>query len=128
MGSQEPEFGQSFLGHKAITFIGRDDSRLVVFDNCFNYLSWLTENPLATESILVLNSQDLLQSAIRKAKDFLEISVFFNRDYIGRLACAEFVQALPLAIDKSVQYKDFNNYNEMLVTNIKKKRTVSRST
>ena len=114
------------LGHKAITFIGRGSTSLAVFDNCFNYLSWLTENPMATESILVLNSAGLLRSAIRKAKAFLEISIFFNRDYIGRLACAEFIQALPQAVDRSAQYKDFSDYNEMLITRIKKKRSLSR--
>jgi hypothetical protein len=121
------QYFKGSLGHRGITFISRDDCRLAVFDNYFDYLSWLTENPVAPESILVLNALDLLQSAIRKAKDFLEISLFFNRDYIGRLACAEFIQAMPHAADRSAHYKDFNGYNEMLVTRIKKKRTISRS-
>jgi hypothetical protein len=114
------------LGHKAITFISRDETRVAVFEGCFNYLSWLTENPFSSDSILVLNSATLLESAIRKAKDFLEISVYFDRDYIGRQACADFIRALPQAVDQSVRYKDFNDYNDMLVYKTKKVRKVSR--
>lgn len=116
------------LGHKAITFISRDETKVAVFEGYFNYLSWLTESPFSSDSILVLNSATLLESAIRKAKDFLEISVFFDRDYTGRLACADFIRALPRAIDQSASYKDFNDYNEMLVRKTKKTRTVSRGT
>jgi len=116
------------LGHKAITFISRDETKIAVFEGCFNYLSWLTDNPFASDSILVLNSAMLLESAIRKAKDFLEISVYFDRDYAGRLACAEFIRALPQAIDQSVRYKEFNDYNDMLVYKTKKVRKVSRGT
>jgi hypothetical protein len=119
-------FFKGCLGHKAITFIAGDQSRLMVFDNYFNYLSWLEENPLACESVLVLNNMDLLQSAIRKAKDFLEISVCFNRDYSGRLACAEFVRVLPWAVDGSVHYKDYKDYNEMVVSRSKCRRPLSK--
>lgn len=108
------------LGHKAITFISRDETKLSVFEGFFNYLSWITYNPFASDSILILNSTTLLESAIRKAKVFFAISVYFDRDYTGRLACADFIRALPQAVDQSVRYVDYNDYNEMLVCNTKK--------
>ena len=104
------------LGHKAISFIGRDCNQVAVFEGYFNYLSWLTVNPLAGDSILVLNSASLLASAISKAKDFSEISLFFDRDVTGENISAAFLQALPRAIDQSGQYLNFNDYNEMLVS------------
>jgi len=108
------------LGHKAITFISRDETKVAVFEGCFNYLSWLTDNPFASDSILVLNSATLLESAIRKAKDFLEISVYFDRDDTGRLKSAELVQALPRAVDRSLIYREHNDYNEMIVKRTKR--------
>ncbi|MGZ3751868.1 MAG: CHC2 zinc finger domain-containing protein [Flavisolibacter sp.] len=116
------------LGHKAITFIGRDENSLSVFEGCFNYLSWLTENPFALDSILILNSATLLESAIRKAKDFAMISIFFDRDQIGEQASANFLRALPQAIDQSARYQDYNDYNEMLISHSGTIHKVSRGT
>lgn len=114
------------LGHKAITFIGRDAEALSIFEGCFDYLSWRADNPFAADSILILNSASLLESAIRKAKDFLEISLFLDRDDIGRQASADFIRAIPAAIDKSTAYLDFKDYNEMLVSRMKKRHTIHR--
>ena len=44
------------LGHKGISFIPGNDDSLHVFEGFFDYLSWLADNPFATNSVLVLNS------------------------------------------------------------------------
>jgi hypothetical protein len=108
------------LGHKAITFISRDERSVSVFEGCFNYLSWQTDNPQSEDSILILNSAVLLESAIRKIKDFLEISVYFDRDDTGRLKSAELIHALPGAVDRSLIYREHNDYNEMIVKRTKR--------
>jgi hypothetical protein len=103
------------LGHRAITFIGRDYDSLSVFTDCFDYLSWLGDNPFAVDSIVILNAPGLLQSAARKARAFSQISTFFCRDDAGKMQSAEFTGILPQATDRSVIYKGYRSYNEMII-------------
>lgn len=103
------------IGHKAIGFISRSETSVCIFADSINYLSWQADYPDSDDSILILNSPDLLLATIRKVKDFLEVSVLFNRDDTGRLQSAELIRALPQAIDRSALYKGYGSYNEMLV-------------
>ena len=103
------------LGHKAISFIPNSEKRLAVFEGFFNYLSWLTENPFATDGVLVLNSLSLLQAGIIKAQDFKDISLFFDNDPSGRQGTLDFQAAIPWATDRSGIYKDHNDYNDLIV-------------
>jgi len=103
------------LGHKAISFIPNSEKRLSVFEGYFDYLSWLTENPFAPDSVLVLNSLSLLQPAIGKAEGFVNISVYFDNDPSGRQATTYFLAALPWTIDRASIYKGYNDYNDRIV-------------
>lgn len=114
------------LGHPAISFISKSETKVNVFQDSINYLSWQTDNPEANGSILILNSDDLLLAAIRKVKDFQEISVLFNRDDTGRLKAAELIQALPQATDRSAIYEGHAHYNEWLVKRNKRLQTIKR--
>jgi hypothetical protein len=102
------------LGHKAMSIIPGDDERLSVFEGYINYLSWLTENPMATDSILVLNSIALLQAATRKAKEYSEVNLFFDRDSTGHIASIDFKKAVPQSKDCSHHYLNYNDYNDKL--------------
>jgi len=102
------------LGHKAISFIPVNDTKLAVFEGYLNYLSWLTEHPLATDSVLILNSIALIQGAIRKAKDYGKVNLFFDRDTVGQLASLDFKKAVPQATDCSHHYLHYNDYNDKL--------------
>ena len=110
------QYFKGCLGHKAISFIPGDDTKLAVFEGYLNYLSWLTENPQATGSVLVLNSIALIQGAIRKAKDYPEVNLFFDRDSAGHLAGLDFKKAVPQATDCSHHYLHYNDYNDKLRT------------
>jgi hypothetical protein len=103
------------LGHKAISFIPYSEKRLAVFEGFFDYLSWLTENPFAPDSVLVLNSVTLLQAGITKAEGFPEINLYFDNDPAGRQATLDFMGALPWAIDRSGIYEGYKDYNERIV-------------
>ena len=103
------------LGHKAISFIPNSESRLAVFEGYFNYLSWLTDNPFATESVLVLNSLALLHAGLTKAKPFYDVCLFFDNDLSGQRATSAFRQAMPHAIDCSGIYRGYNDYNDKLI-------------
>ena len=102
------------LGHKGLTFIPGDTARLAVFEGFLNYLSWLTENPLANDSVLVLNSIALIQGAIRKAKEYGEVNLFFDRDNSGQLASLDLKKAVPQATDCSHHYLHYNDYNDKI--------------
>jgi hypothetical protein len=103
------------LGKKAISFIPNSPLRLAVFEGYFNYLSWLTDNPFATESILVLNSISLIAAGLDKARTYNDVCLFFDNDLPGERATATFKQALPHAIDGSGIYKGYNDYNDKIV-------------
>jgi hypothetical protein len=103
------------LGHKAISFIPDSEQRLSVFEGYFNYLSWLTDNPFANDSVLVLNSLSLLQPGIEKAKGFPNIFLFLDNDPSGRQATLDFQSKVPAAIDCAGIYTGYNDYNDRLV-------------
>ena len=106
------------LGNKAISFIPRNEQSLAVFEGFFDYLSWLTENPFADESVLVLNSLSLLQVGIEKAGGFSVVSTYFDNDTTGRKATLTFKAALPQAIDRSSIYEGYNDYNDKTVAEL----------
>jgi hypothetical protein len=103
------------LGHKAVSFIPNSEKKLAVFEGFFNYLSWLTENPFAPDSVLVLNSLSLLQAGILKAKGFRDIELYLDNDPSGRQATLDFTSALPWAKDRAGIYTGYNDYNDLIV-------------
>jgi len=107
------------LGKKAITFIKCDPKHLAVFEGFFNFLSWLTDNPDSTKSIIVLNSLSLLDSGIHKAKSYSHIDLYFDRDKAGFTAFQTWLKALPYSIDRSSIYDGYNDYNDKIVTDIR---------
>lgn len=106
------------LGHKDISFIPGNGRSLAVFEGFLNYLSWLSENPSATESVIILNTLSLLQPGIKKAGDFVDISIYFDNDPSGRRATQVFKAALPQAIDRAGIYEGYNDYNEKIVAEL----------
>ena len=100
------------LGHKAISFIPGSENRLAVFEGYLNYLSWLTDNPGADDSVLVLNSIALLNAAAKKAQPYNHIALYFDRDQTGHNATLELIKALPQALDHSAIYDGHNDYND----------------
>lgn len=80
-----------------------------------DYLSWLRDNPEAKDSVIVLNSVNLIDNAIDKATTYAKINVYFDRDKAGETAFHTLQQALPHAQDQSFIYAGHNDYNEMLM-------------
>ena len=106
------------LGRKAISFIPNSEKKLAVFEGFVNYLSWLTTNPFAADSVLVLNSISLLQQGIIKAEGFSHISLYLDNDISGRQATIDFQSALPWAKDCAGLYAGYNDFNDMLVSGL----------
>ncbi|SDL77108.1 DNA primase (bacterial type) [Sphingobacterium mizutaii] len=107
------------LGRKSISFIAGNPDRLSVFEGYMDYLSWLRDNPQSIDSILVLNSVNLLEMAIDRAAGYQEIDLYFDRDKAGSTALTNFRQKLPHSTDRSEVYKGYNDYNEMLMIRLR---------
>lgn len=106
---------KSCLGHKATTFISGDPDTLSLFEGYMDYLSWLSDNPKATDTVIVLNSVSLIDAAVDKASSFATINAYFDRDKAGKAALQTLQQALPQARDRSGIYEGYKDYNEMLL-------------
>lgn len=103
------------LGSKAITHVSGDPDKLSLFEGYMDYLSWLRDDPGATDTVIVLNSVNLLQMAIDRASGYAQINLFFDRDKAGQAALDLFRQTFPHAADRSEVYKGYKDYNEMLM-------------
>jgi hypothetical protein len=113
------QYFKGCLGHKAITFIPRDPEKLAIFEGFINYLSWQSEHPLATESILVLNTATLVFAATKKARDFQQVALYLDRENVGYTANLNFIKEVSHAKDCSSIYDGYNDYNEMLMSKLK---------
>jgi Toprim-like len=119
------KYFKSCIGQKGITFYAGDPGRLAVFEGYLDYLSWTMNMPDDGSSVLVLNSLSLLELAIWKANSFPEVGLFFDRDKAGQGASLIFKAACPQAIDRSVCYEGFKDYNDKITSEILSNKVVS---
>lgn len=105
------------LGPKGMSSIQGNES-VAVFEGYLNFLSWLFENRDSNASILVLNSLSFLSAAIKRASNFQTVNLYFDNDDSGQRAKAEFLEAVPRAIDSSDAYTNYNDYNDKLMAEI----------
>lgn len=103
------------LGRKAITTIHGDENRLSLFEGYMDYLSWLTDDPENMDSVIVLNSVNLIDAAIARASGYAKINAYFDRDKAGETALQGLQLAHPHAQDRSGIYRNHKDYNEMLM-------------
>lgn len=113
------------LGHKAHTHIPGNPEKLVIFEGYLDYISWLTEHPENNSTILVLNTLSLLEAAIRKAKAYPEVDLYFDRDKSGHQASLTFIAAIPYAQDRSAIYDGFKDYNDRLKAGLRNATTIA---
>ncbi len=108
------KFFKGCFGKKSITTIVGDEKKVALFEGFLDYLSWRKEHPDASDTVIVLNSVNLLASAIAKSKRFSSIDLYFDRDKAGLKATKEFIVALPYATDRSKAYEHYNDYNDKI--------------
>jgi hypothetical protein len=103
------------LGHKAMTFVPGDPAGLILFIGYISYLSWLFDNPGNTKSVLILNSFSLVQAAIRKAREFPMVELYFDRNKAGHQATMDFIEQRPDAVDRTAAFAGYKDYNDKLL-------------
>lgn len=102
------------LGKKGINVIQNNVNKLAIFEGMMDYLSWRTQFPQDNATIIILNSLSMLSQAIKKARDYPIIDIFFDHDVAGRKATESLNLQLPWARDCSSKYQGFNDYNELI--------------
>ncbi|MGB3108275.1 toprim domain-containing protein [Sphingobacterium siyangense] len=101
------------LGRKGISFYEGSPEKLALFEGFLDFLSWKKDHPNASDSVIVLNSVNLLDIGIKKALSYKNIDVFFDRDNAGETAFKILKKELPHALDRSDTYSNYKDYNEM---------------
>ncbi|KGE12653.1 toprim domain-containing protein [Sphingobacterium deserti] len=104
------------LGRKGITTIAGSESRVTLFEGYMDYLSWLADNPKATDTVIVLNSVNLLDSALSKIASFPSVQAYFDRDRAGEKAFLQLKNVVPHAQDRSSLYRKYKDYNDLLIS------------
>ena len=108
---------QNCMGHKGITYLKGAKPGCAVFEGFFDYLSALTYFNVSTlgYSVLILNSANLIASAILYLRDEPEIHWFGDNDTAGEKALAALRHELPpgrVTTHNEIyrEYKDFNDF------------------
>jgi hypothetical protein len=65
------------IGHHALTIIPGDDDCAWLFETCFDYLRHPDMNHTKAH-IIIMNSPNLMQAGLAKAKEFKQTRTFFN--------------------------------------------------
>lgn len=110
------------LGRKGLTIIERDENKLSVFEGFMDYLSWKKDNPEEKDSTIILNGVGFLDAAIKRARNYELINLYFDLDKAGRAANKAFTEAHSNAIDRSSAYIGYHDYNEKHIAEEKQKQ------
>lgn len=127
------EYFKGSSSPKDVTFFNNNEQKLAVFEGFFNYLSFLTINKDASESLpnfLVLNSLSFFEKAKGQMLSHEQIHLYLDRD-AGGYKCTQ--QALQWDkarfTDRSQFYQYAKDLNEWLIDQsprIKKNRRLGR--
>ena len=125
---------------KAISSIIKDNSTsLCVFEGFIDYLSYIDktlENKNSderemyeklNESFIVLNSLSMIQNAKPYFDNYEEVKLFLDNDPAGKDVTKEVITEFTNAVDYSITYKDFNDYNDYHVASKCKLKNVPTS-
>jgi len=107
------------LGERKLTYIPANHRCLVVFEFYFNYLTWRRYYPGSTHSIIVLNTLDALDKAIGISGSYPLVQLYFSHKESGRMATKTFISTITHAVDRSVEYKKYKDYNDKLVAELR---------
>lgn len=120
-------FFKGFIGnHKDFIKINlRDHQSLSIFEGFMDFLAFLTyyDKKDFKSSVIILNSTNLKNKAVEEIKkyNFSKVYLFLDNDKSGDIAKEFFVDSLkntPI-VDKSHLYDRHNDFNEMIIEDLK---------
>ncbi len=102
------------VGGKAITTIRKGNGKVAIFEGFMDFLSALTFYGITEPSndVIVLNTLALCEKL--DLSNYEEVRLFLDRDEAGRKATGMLIEKYG-AKDYSHLYKDFKDFNEMLI-------------
>jgi hypothetical protein len=107
------------LGTKGLTMLLRDNRRLVIFKDIFDYLSWKHDHPGSTDTALMVNKYTLLPAAIKVAMRYPTLTVYFDHSPEGHQSLRQFITELPYATDGTSAFSGYHDYNEKRRTEVR---------
>ncbi|RZJ23710.1 MAG: hypothetical protein EON51_02190 [Acinetobacter sp.] len=107
---------KSSIGAKGLSIIVGIKEHMAIFESYFDFLSWLKlKRPDTIPTVIVLNSLSLLHHAIALAVSFPKIDIYFDNDVPGCKATQNLQDKIPYAVNQSIEYIGYKDYNEMLM-------------
>ncbi|MCT4046399.1 toprim domain-containing protein [Elizabethkingia anophelis] len=97
---------------------------IAVFEGFMDALSFIELHKSYSGNILVMNSIALLKKTMDYLKDYSEIDLYLDNDKAGIKCAAEIIKSYPKAMDHSKEYREFKDYNEFLLHQIKTRKLV----
>lgn len=106
------------IGANSITTIIHHETKVILFEGFFDFLSAIVLNPLvASFSSIVLNTTANTEKCIEQIARLMPryLYIAFDNDDAGRAATKKIKSAFPSSIDISHRYKEFKDLNEKLI-------------
>lgn len=103
---------------KGITTVDAPGSKsIAVFEGFFNFLSALVcyDVMAPRQSCIILNSTSNLKMAMTTISRYQKVYAYLDNDVSGKKTLKELVDTMPLVIDQSHIYKEFNDLNNFLM-------------
>jgi hypothetical protein len=112
------KYGKICIAKKDLLYKEGLSSKVVMFEGMFNYLSALERmEGINKDHLIVLNSTSMVNKAVdlinanRKIK---EVDLYLDNGIGGKKFTKEIQLNIPHAIDRSYLYKNFDDYNDMI--------------
>lgn len=113
----------SVIGNNLPTQIPQSKN-IAVFEGFIDALSFIELHKPYSGNILVMNSIALLKKTMDYLKNYSEINLYLDNDKAGIKCTAEIIKSYPRAKDHSKEYRDFKDYNEFLLHQMKTRKSV----
>lgn len=115
------KYFKACLGVKDISTIVRSTStEVAIFEGFIDFLSAIQVLPghLSNTTVIVLNSANQIDKALVKLMSIphQHLVAYFDNDEPGRICLKRLQMAFPATIDGSEHYKQFKDFNDMLVS------------
>ncbi len=120
------KYFKSCLIKKSFSHIKNDKKRIYIFEGFIDFLTFISHQKPALKcyDFMVLNSVSLAESTIPILREYNEVGLYLDRDEAGRKASKILTDNLNRYVDladRSYLYKNYKDYNEMIITEYKKR-------
>ncbi len=104
---------------KDISTISNNSKSVYVFEGFFDFLSFLTLNPIQENKndFIIMNSLSMINKLNKTLNNYTQISLFLDNDFAGKLATKKIIHQFTKAKDMSFIYNKYKDLNDLLLKN-----------